>query len=92
MSLMDVMFARNLVEDALRTVLEEPDLTDEHVTLVQVGLVTQEDRRHFRRVLHERIVEEGYVIEQARIPSSANDTIIAVASALPGHSTKGNPV
>ena len=92
MGLMDLMFARKLVNDTLQSVLEEPNLTDEDQTLEQVGLNTTEDRQNFRYLLCARVVEEGYLIDKVNIPNSANNTLLEVASALPGHSTKGNTV
>lgn len=98
MDLMDLIIARRIVLDAVRIVLEmrnmnlDPNLLENpNHTLVEVGLVTHEHRSSFRSVIVQRVNEEGYEIDPNHVPLSANDTLFTVLSALPGHSTKGNP-
>jgi hypothetical protein len=90
---MEIWLARKLVAEAIRIVLSSSDfdpelLEQDYVTLEEIGLATHEHRDTFKAVLVERIRQEGYHIDPIHIPRARQDTILRVASALPGHSTK----
>ena len=93
MNEMEFWLARKLVLDAIRIVLAYSDfdpelLENENLTLEEIGLATHEHRDNFTTVLVERVRQEGYDIDPTNIPRARHDTILRVASLLPGHSTK----
>jgi hypothetical protein len=94
MNVMDFYLARRLVWKAARIVLAyqglDPTLLkeDDDLTLEHLGLVTPEHRDNFRSVLVEQIRQEGYNIDPTNIPRAPRDTLLRVASLLPGESTK----
>lgn len=88
---MDLLLAQRLVWDALRTAVSRPDLIyDQDVTLYNIGLWTEQHRKHFRGLLVQRILEAGYEINPEVIPADPDDTPGRIMMVLPGESTKGN--
>jgi hypothetical protein len=91
---MEFWLAQKLVFEAVRIVLAaysdlDPPLTvNDNLTLEEIGLASHEHRDNFRTVLVERIRQEGYKIDPTNIPRARHDTVLTVAMALPGHSTK----
>ena|ERR1043165_1068966 len=95
MDKMNLLFAQDLVADAIRTVLGPRDAPFEpvenyQVTLKNIGLEHQDDLNLFAAVLQHRIRQAGYEIDPDEIPHKPDDTLFKVASSLPGHSTKKN--
>jgi hypothetical protein len=95
MEKMNLLFAQDLVADAVRTVLGPCDAPFEPVenyqaTLKDLGLEHQDHLNLFAALLHHRIEQAGYEIDPDEIPHKPDDTLFKVASALPGHSTKKN--
>jgi hypothetical protein len=88
---MDLLLARRIVWDALRTAVSHTDLLeDEHVSLFDIGLSTPEHREYFRTLVVGKIHAAGYTIDPANIPTGADDTPRRIMMELPGQSTKGN--
>lgn len=90
---MNFGLARRLVWKALRLAL--PTLTftlveNDSLTLYAIGLQTTAERARLKALLVSEVIEAGYEIDPAMIPTGATDTPMMLASALSGNSTKGN--
>ena len=88
---MDFDLAHSLVWDAVRVVL--PDATfspDRHARLDAIGLETPENREHFKAYLMRFILEAGYQINHAKIPTGAEITPMQIISVLQDESKKSS--